>query len=67
MSLAPNFVEQFRRAANYVDKVLKGEKPGELAIEQPSTLELIVNTKTAKTIGITIPDLILARADRLIE
>lgn len=66
MSLAPNFVEQFRRAANYVDKVLKGEKPGELAIEQPSTLELIVNTKTAKTIGITIPDLILARADRLI-
>jgi putative ABC transport system substrate-binding protein len=67
ISLAPNFTEQFRRAATYVDKILKGTRPGELAIEQPSTFDLVVNLKTAKALGLKIPQSILVRADRVIE
>jgi putative ABC transport system substrate-binding protein len=67
MSYSSNIPELYRRAATFVDKILRGAKPGDLPIEQPTKFELVVNQKTAKALGIKISDEILLRADRVIE
>ncbi|HEU5262003.1 MAG TPA: ABC transporter substrate binding protein, partial [Gemmatimonadales bacterium] len=63
----PSLADLFRRAAGYVDRILKGRKPADLAVEQPTTFELILNRKTANTLGLALPPSLLVRADHVIE
>ena len=67
MSYGMNMVRQHRRSAYYVDKILKGAKPGDLPVEQPMLFELAVNLKTAKALGLKIPNSIMVRAEKVIE
>jgi putative ABC transport system substrate-binding protein len=67
LSYAPDVHEQWRHAAVYVDRILRGANPADLPVEQPTKFELAINLKTSKLLGLTIPDSILARADKIIE
>ena len=67
LSYSSNEPENFKRAAYYVDKILKGAKPAELPVEQPTKFEFVINLKTAKTLGLTIPPDVLARANKIIR
>ena len=67
MSYGANFPDLFRRAADFVDKILRGQKPGDIPVEQPTKFDLVVNMITAKALGLTIPESFLLRADAVIE
>jgi putative ABC transport system substrate-binding protein len=67
MSYGPNLPDLYRRAAEFADKILRGAKPADIPVEQPTKFELVVNQKSAKTLGLTIPGTVLSRADEVIE
>jgi putative ABC transport system substrate-binding protein len=67
MSYGPDLAALFRRAAVFVDKILKGARPGDIPVEQPTRFELVINLKTAKALGVTLPPSLLLRADRVVE
>jgi putative tryptophan/tyrosine transport system substrate-binding protein len=67
MSYGPNFPDLFRRAADHVDKILRGVKPGDIPVEQPTKFDLIINLTTAKALGLSVPESFLVRADGVIE
>jgi len=67
ISYGPNYLDQYRRAASYVDRVLKGEKPADLPVVQATKFELVINAKTAKALGVTVPPSMLIAADEVIE
>ena len=67
IAYGPEIIDQFRRAASYVDRVLRGEKPADMPVQAPTKYELVINLKTAKALGLDVPPTVLARADELIE